>query len=89
MGLRIGLDPANGSASWFGPDLLRELGAEVVAIHADPDGTNINVGAAQRTRRLWPTSFEPTGWTWALRSTAMRIGSLRSASMATSSTGTD
>jgi phosphoglucosamine mutase len=43
-GLRIGVDAANGSASFFGPELLRELGAEVVAIHVDPDGANINVG---------------------------------------------
>jgi phosphoglucosamine mutase len=43
-GLRVGLDAANGSLSSFGPDLLRNLGAEVTTIHCDPDGTNINVG---------------------------------------------
>jgi phosphoglucosamine mutase len=43
-GLRIGVDAAHGSVSAFGPELLRSLGAEVTAIHADPDGTNINVG---------------------------------------------
>jgi phosphoglucosamine mutase len=43
-GLRIGLDAANGSASILGPDLLRELGAEVTTLHCDPDGTNINLG---------------------------------------------
>jgi phosphoglucosamine mutase len=43
-GLRVGVDAANGSASFFGPELLRDLGADVVAIHVDPDGANINVG---------------------------------------------
>jgi phosphoglucosamine mutase len=43
-GLRIGVDAANGSASEFGPALFAALGAEVTAIHCDPDGSNINVG---------------------------------------------
>jgi phosphoglucosamine mutase len=43
-GLRIGLDAANGSASEFGPALFEALGAEVSAIHCEPDGANINVG---------------------------------------------
>jgi phosphoglucosamine mutase len=43
-GLRIGVDAAHGSASEFGPDTFEALGAEVTAIHVDPDGTNINVG---------------------------------------------
>ncbi len=41
-GLRIGLDCANGSASVIAPDLFRELGADVTALFAEPDGTNIN-----------------------------------------------
>ncbi|QMW65728.1 phosphoglucosamine mutase [Mumia sp. ZJ1417] len=43
-GLRIVLDCANGAASEVGPQAFRELGAEVVAIHAEPDGLNINEG---------------------------------------------
>jgi phosphoglucosamine mutase len=43
-GLKIGLDAANGSASEFGPSLFEALGANVTAIHCDPDGSNINVG---------------------------------------------
>jgi phosphoglucosamine mutase len=43
-GLKIGLDCANGSASQIAPGLLAELGAEVTAIFAEPDGANINVG---------------------------------------------
>lgn len=43
-GLRIGVDAANGSASIFGPALFESLGAQVTAIHCEPDGTNINLG---------------------------------------------
>jgi phosphoglucosamine mutase len=41
-GMRIGLDCANGSASVIAPDLFTRLGADVTAINAAPDGTNIN-----------------------------------------------
>jgi phosphoglucosamine mutase len=43
-GLTIVVDCANGAASMLAPEALRRLGATVHAIHADPDGTNINVG---------------------------------------------
>jgi phosphoglucosamine mutase len=43
-GLRVIADCANGAASEVGPEVLRRLGCEVVAIHADPDGNNINAG---------------------------------------------
>jgi phosphoglucosamine mutase len=43
-GLRVVADCANGAASEVGPEVLRRLGCEVVAIHADPDGNNINAG---------------------------------------------
>jgi phosphoglucosamine mutase len=43
-GMKVVVDCANGAASALAPELLRRLGAEVVAIHAEPDGTNINVG---------------------------------------------
>ena len=43
-GLRIGIDCANGAYSGIAPRAFEELGAEVVAIGVDPDGTNINVG---------------------------------------------
>ena len=43
-GLRIGVDCANGAYSGIAPRAFEELGAEVVAIGVDPDGTNINVG---------------------------------------------
>ena len=44
-GMRIVVDCANGAASWIAPDLLRRLGAHVMPIHAEPDGTNINDGS--------------------------------------------
>ncbi|MDF9716885.1 phosphoglucosamine mutase [Nocardioides sp. ChNu-153] len=43
-GLRLVLDCAEGAASEVGPAALRAAGAEVVAIHASPDGLNINDG---------------------------------------------
>jgi phosphoglucosamine mutase len=41
-GLRIIVDTANGAAYRTAPTSLRALGADVVEIHADPDGLNIN-----------------------------------------------
>jgi phosphoglucosamine mutase len=43
-GLRVVVDSANGAASSVAPETLRRAGAEVVAIHASPDGRNINAG---------------------------------------------
>ncbi|QIX25791.1 phosphoglucosamine mutase [Nocardioides sp. JQ2195] len=41
-GLKVVLDCAEGAASAAGPKALRDAGAEVIAIHAEPDGLNIN-----------------------------------------------
>jgi len=41
-GLKVVLDCANGAAHEVGPAVFEELGATVVAIHAEPDGLNIN-----------------------------------------------
>ena len=43
-GLRIAVDCANGAYSAIAPDAFFQLGAEVVSIGDEPDGTNINVG---------------------------------------------
>ena len=43
-GLRIAVDCANGAYSGIAPKAFERLGAEVKAVGADPDGTNINVG---------------------------------------------
>lgn len=44
QGLKIVLDCANGAAYKVAPKVLRELGASVSVIAAEPDGTNINAG---------------------------------------------
>lgn len=41
-GLKVVYDGANGAAHAVGPEILRRLGAEVLAIHIEPDGININ-----------------------------------------------
>jgi len=41
-GIRVVVDCANGAASSMAPQVLRAAGAEVIAIHASPDGLNIN-----------------------------------------------
>ncbi len=41
-GVVVVVDCANGAASQVAPELYRRLGATVHAIHADPDGENIN-----------------------------------------------
>lgn len=41
-GVRVVIDCANGAGYRVGPEVLEELGAEVLAIADEPDGTNIN-----------------------------------------------
>jgi phosphoglucosamine mutase len=41
-GITVVIDGANGSASLVGPEALRRAGAQVVSIHCEPDGLNIN-----------------------------------------------
>lgn len=41
-GLKLVVDCANGAASAFAPQILDEAGANVAAIHHQPDGDNIN-----------------------------------------------
>lgn len=43
-GVKVVLDCGNGAASALAGDVFRSLGAEVVALNAEPTGTNINVG---------------------------------------------
>jgi phosphoglucosamine mutase len=42
-GLRLVMDCANGAAYLVAPQIFRLLGAEVILLHAEPDGVNINV----------------------------------------------
>ena len=41
-GLKVVYDSANGAAYSIGPEILKRLGAEVIAIHTEPNGVNIN-----------------------------------------------
>ncbi len=43
-GLRVVVDCAHGAASTVSPEALSRAGAEVLALHASPDGLNINDG---------------------------------------------
>jgi phosphoglucosamine mutase len=43
-GLKVVLDCAHGAAARLGPRAFEQAGAEVVAMHAEPDGRRINVG---------------------------------------------
>ena len=43
-GLRVVVDCAHGAASAVAPEAYRRAGADVVALHAAPDGVNINDG---------------------------------------------
>jgi phosphoglucosamine mutase len=40
--LTVVIDGANGSASLVGPEALRRAGAQVISIHCEPNGLNIN-----------------------------------------------
>lgn len=42
-GVKVVLDCGNGAASWIAPQVFRDLGADVIAINAQPNGVNINV----------------------------------------------
>ena len=43
-GLRVVVDCAHGAASVTAPEAYRRAGADVIALHAEPDGLNINDG---------------------------------------------
>jgi phosphoglucosamine mutase len=44
QGMRIVLDTANGAGYKVGPTVFEELGADVIVLHNEPDGFNINEG---------------------------------------------
>src|SRR5690606_11667578 len=50
-GLRVVVDCANGAASAVAPEVYRRCGAEVIAVHAHPDGLNINDGCGSTDLR--------------------------------------
>jgi phosphoglucosamine mutase len=47
-GLRVVLDCANGATYKIAPIIFQELGAEVIALHNAPDGTNINANCGSQ-----------------------------------------
>ena len=51
-GLRVIVDSANGAAYRIGPHILTELGADVVSLYDQPDGTNINHGCGSLHPRV-------------------------------------
>lgn len=51
---RIVLDCANGAASWYAPECLARLGAQIVTIHASPTGLNINHKSGSEQIRKCP-----------------------------------
>ena len=55
-GMRIVLDCANGAASRLAPALFHSLSAEVIAIHDQPNGRNINDGCGS----LHPQTLQAT-----------------------------
>ena len=64
-GMNVVLDCANGGASRIAPRVLGRLGARVTAIHAEPDGSNINQGCG---------STHPAALHEAVRATGADIG---------------
>ncbi len=52
--LHVVVDCANGAATWVAPGLFAGLGARVTAIHAAPDGKNINADCGA----LYPESLQ-------------------------------
>jgi phosphoglucosamine mutase len=61
-GLRIALDCANGAYAWLAPQAFEQLGAQVVAIGNDPDGTNINVGCGATDLRALSDTVREGGF---------------------------
>jgi phosphoglucosamine mutase len=43
-GMKIAVDAAHGAAYFLGPEILKRLGAKVLAIGCEPNGVNINAG---------------------------------------------
>jgi phosphoglucosamine mutase len=55
-GLKVVVDCAHGAASEIAPQVLASLGVSVTVLHADPDGTNINLGAGSNHPEVLQTA---------------------------------
>jgi len=69
QGIRVVIDAANGAASELAGEVFASVGADVIVIHADPNGTNINDGCgdshakpARGGTRLWCRCRARTRW---------------------------
>jgi phosphoglucosamine mutase len=62
---RIAIDCANGAMSMVAPGVFRQLGFDVIALNAEPDGRNINDGCG---------STHPEGLQEVVRSHGCRLG---------------
>ena len=60
-GFRIAMDCANGAAYALAPELLKRLGAEVIAVNCEPDGMNINADCGATNPKLIQQLTEETG----------------------------
>jgi phosphoglucosamine mutase len=60
-GLKVVIDCANGAAYRAAPEVLWELGAEVIAIGVSPDGTNINAGVGSTAPEAAAAKIRETG----------------------------
>ena len=87
-GLKIVVDCANGAASALAPQLLRDLGAEVVDINDSPDGRNINDHCGSTYLKPPAAGGAPTTPTWAWLLTVTRTACWRWMSWAAAWTAT-
>lgn len=60
-GMRVVVDCANGAAYQTAPEVLWELGAEVIQIGVNPDGYNINEGCGSTAPELLQSKVKETG----------------------------
>ncbi len=60
-GVRIVADCANGATYKAAPAVFSELGADVTAIHCEPDGTNINLNCGSQDTRSMVAKMKEVG----------------------------
>ena len=60
-GLKVVVDCAHGATYHIAPDVLEEIGAEVIAIGAEPNGLNINEGFVATKPRALASSVRVNG----------------------------